>query len=572
MKHARPSNQASSSTSIFSVLVLLKASLSAVLLVSSQSGLMAAEPEGPDTLITAQDALKHQLITKIKTNFRGKTWYDSLMQKRLKDFYLAHNREPVWLTKTGLTPLAKQTITEIKKGHEYGLNVHDINFPSHDDIINSKPEQQADAELMFSRAVLIYAKRAKAGNLIPQTISRALDNSPVYPDPFIVLKSILQSKDLGQTLKSFHPKHPQYWALKQKLDTIRQIKGTQKKLVRIPPGGVIRPFDRHPQISLLRQRFELAVPVKDEAPLYPDDIYDSALVEAVKKFQSANGMRATGVINKTTRAKLNKGKPNQEKKILANMERWRWMPTEFGKTHIRVNIPEFKVRFTRNDKVVHTERIIAGKRSQKTPSFSDEMETVVFNPYWNVPQSIIWNEMGGVAPRGYESRVVNGRVFIRQPPGPRNALGVIKFLFPNKHSVYLHDTPTKNLFNRKVRAFSHGCMRLRDPLKMAEFVLADNGIDRKTIDKRIRSRRNQPVTLTNKIPVHVTYFTMWVNEDGTTTNFNDIYGHDKRVTAALAGRPMGLEPKQRINKQPISMVRKKKKKKPTNFISLFFYN
>jgi len=568
MKHARPLNQASTSTSLISASFLIKASLSAALVISAQSSLMAAEPEGPETLITAQDALKHQLITKIKTNFRGKTGYDSLVQKRLKEFYLNHNREPVWLTNSGLTPLAKQTIAEIKKGHEYGLNVHDIKFPPQD-MINGQPEQQADAELMFSRALLTYAKRAKAGNLVPQTVSRALDNTPDYPDPLNVLTSILDSKDLGQTLKSFHPKHPQYWALKEKLDTIRETKGTQKKLVRIPPGAVIRPFDRHPHIALLRERFEINVPVVDEVPLYPEDIYDSALVDAVKNFQAANGQRATGVINKTTRAKLNKGKPDQEKKILANMERWRWMPTEFGKTHIRVNIPEFKVRFTRNDKIVHTERVITGKRSQKTPSFSDEMETVVFNPYWNVPQSIIWNEMGGVAPRGYESRVVNGRLFIRQPPSPRNALGVIKFLFPNKHSVYLHDTPTKNLFNRKVRAFSHGCMRVRDPLKMAEFILEGNGINRKEIDKRIRSRRNQPVTLTNKIPVHVTYFTMWVNEDGSTAHYNDIYGHDRRVTAALEGRPMRLEPKQRINRQPVQMV-KKKKKKPTNFITLFF--
>ncbi len=570
MKHARPFNQAStlSPGSLIKAGTLSSCLSAVLLLLTNPSLVMAAEPEGPETLITAQDALKHQLIMKIKTNFRGKTGYDNLVQKHLKEFYLSHNREPVWLTKSGLTPLAKQTITEIKKGHEYGLNVHDINFPS-PEIINGKPEQQADAELMFSRAVLTFAKRAKAGNLVPQTISRALDNTPDYPEPLNVLTSILDSKDLEKTLKSFHPQHPQYWALKEKLDSIRQTKGSQKKLVRIPAGSVIRPFDRHPHIALLRQRFEIAVPVKDNSPLYPEDIYDSALVDAVKNFQAANGMRATGVINKTTRAKLNQGKPNQEKKILANMERWRWMPTEFGKTYIKVNIPEFKVRFTRDDKIVHTERVITGKRSQKTPSFSDEMETVVFNPYWNVPQSIIWNEMGGVAPRGYESRVVNGRLFVRQPPGPRNALGLIKFLFPNKHSVYLHDTPTKKLFNRKVRAFSHGCMRLRDPLKMAEFVLADNGIDRKTIDKRIRSRRNQPVTLKNKIPVHVTYFTMWVNEDGTATHYNDIYGHDKRVTAALEGRPMGLEPKKRINRQPLNMV-KKKKKKPTNFITLFF--
>lgn len=536
--------------------------------LASSSPLLAAEPDGPDMLITVEDALEHQLINKIKTTIRGKTDYDRKIQTGLKAFYIKHGRKPIWLNENGLTPKAKRAIAAIKNGHRYAVNVKDIQFPSQE-LIKGSPEQQADAELMISRAILTYTKRSKGGNLIPHKVSRFLDNKPEYPDPLNVLNRITSSNETEKHINAFHPTHPQFWALKKKLDEIRAKAGKEKPVVKIPPGSVIRPFARHPHIALLRKRLNVYVPNNKGKPLFPENIYDSALVDAVKNFQAGNGLRPTGIINKSTRAKLNKDKPNIEKKLLANMERWRWMPTDFGRTHIHVNVPEFIVRFTKNDKVVHEERVITGKPRNKTPSFSDEMETVVFNPYWNVPQSIIWNEMGGNAPRGYESRVVNGRVFIRQPPGPRNALGRVKFLFPNKHSVYLHDTPTKNLFNRKVRAFSHGCVRVRNPLKLAEVVLADLGIDKQNIKSRVSSGRNQRVELKTKLPVHMTYFTMWSNPDGSISHFNDIYGHDKRVALALNGRPMGLEPKQRIRSDPYSVMRKKRKKK-SNFITLFF--
>jgi len=549
--------------------VSVVASALMVLTIVNPTSLFSAEPDGPDIIITPEDALEYQLIGKIKTTIRGNTDYDRKIQKGLKAFYLQHDRKPVWLNKTGLTPIAQKAISEIKKGHEFGLNVHDIALPSQD-LINGQPEQRADAELMISQAIVAYAKRAKGGNLIPQKISRFLDNTPQYLDPLDVLTSVVNTNDMSKTFISYHPEHPQYWALKKKLDEVRAATGALKPKVIIPAGPIIRPFDRHEDIVLLRQRLNQPVPLTNGRPLYPQDIYDSTLVEVVKNYQSANNIKATGIINKTTRLRLNKRNINPEKKLLANMERWRWVPTSFGNNHIRVNIPEYLVRVTKNDKIIHTERVIIGKTKHKTPSFSDEMETIVFNPYWNVPQSIIWNEMGGVAPRGYESRTVNGRVFIRQPPGPRNALGRVKFLFPNKHAVYLHDTPTKSLFNRSSRAFSHGCMRLRDPLKMAEILLAPEGLTKKNVRSRVNSGRNQRIDLKNKIPVHVTYFTVWASEDGSIKHFNDVYGHDKRVVAALQGRPIGLEPRQKVKKRPLEVV--KKKKKPSSFISLFFSN
>lgn len=526
----------------------------------------AAEPDGPDMLITLEDALEHHLILKIKTSLKGKTAYDKQIRNDLTKFYQERDRKPIWFENDKLTKQANLIIKEIKNGTEYGMNVKDIKFPSNS-LIEGTSEQKADAELMMSRAVIEYARRAKGGQLIPQKISRALDNKPEYLEPMKVLNAVASSTDLKETFKGFQPKHKQFWALKEQLDLIRNATGSLKPIVKIPAGSVIRPYDRHPHIALLRKRLNVLVPTKNGKPLYPEDSYDSDLIKAVKKFQAYNNIRATGIVNKTTRARLNKGKPNREAQILANMERWRWVPTEFGNYHVRVNIPEYLVRVVKNDTIIHQERVVTGKIRHATPSFSDEMETIVLNPYWNVPQSIIWNEMNGVAPKGYESRVVNGRVFIRQPPGPRNALGRVKFLFPNKHSVYLHDTPSKSLFNRRTRAFSHGCVRVRDPLKLAEVLLAGEGFNRKSINARVAARRNQHIPLKTKIPVHLTYFTMWVNDDGKVNYFNDIYSHDKKVIAALNGRPLGLEPKQRIRKRPKVV---KKKPKPQNFYTLFF--
>lgn len=526
----------------------------------------AAEPDGPDMLITLEDALEHHLILKIKTSLKGKTAYDKQIRNDLTKFYQERDRKPIWFENDKLTKQANLIIKEIKNGTEYGMNVKDIKFPSNS-LIEGTSEQKADAELIMSRAVIEYARRAKGGQLIPQKISRALDNKPEYLEPMKVLNAVASSTDLKETFKGFQPKHKQFWALKEQLDLIRNATGSLKPIVKIPAGSVIRPYDRHPHIALLRKRLNVLVPTKNGKPLYPEDSYDSDLIKAVKKFQAYNNIRATGIVNKTTRARLNKGKPNREAQILANMERWRWVPTEFGNYHVRVNIPEYLVRVVKNDTIIHQERVVTGKIRHATPSFSDEMETIVLNPYWNVPQSIIWNEMNGIAPKGYESRVVNGRVFIRQPPGPRNALGRVKFLFPNKHSVYLHDTPSKSLFNRRTRAFSHGCVRVRDPLKLAEVLLAGEGFNRKSINARVAARRNQHIPLKTKIPVHLTYFTMWVNDDGKVNYFNDIYNHDKKVIAALNGRPLGLEPKQRIRKRPKVV---KKKPKPQNFYTLFF--
>jgi murein L,D-transpeptidase YcbB/YkuD len=243
------------------------------------------------------------------------------------------------------------------------------------------------------------------------------------------------------------------------------------------------------------------------------------------------------------------------------MEQWRWMPADLGDLYVWVNIPEFTLRVVKNGEVIHTERIIAGKTDTQTPVFSDEMQTIVLHPFWGVPESIkvkeLWPSLargGGVLQRHGLRLQRNGRdidpasvdwtradirnYHVYQPPGGGNVLGVVKFVFPNKHQVYMHDTPTKNLFGAAQRTFSHGCMRVRNPTRLAEVLLAeDKGWAPARVGELVRSGpQNNEIALSRKVPVHVTYFTAAVDEAGKPQLFADVYGHEQRVALALEER------------------------------------
>jgi murein L,D-transpeptidase YcbB/YkuD len=237
-------------------------------------------------------------------------------------------------------------------------------------------------------------------------------------------------------------------------------------------------------------------------------------------------------------AEVRKNQPSArlEGDILANMERWRWLPAEMGKRHVWVNVPEYKLRLVREGRPIHEARVIVGKPETPTPIFSDEMDHAIVNPSWYVPPSIFYNEFGGsaayAASRGYEvRRTRDGGISVRQPPGERNALGFIKFMFPNQHAVYLHDTPNRKLFGAEKRAFSHGCVRLDQPFRFGEFVLGSEWTE-----ARLRSligKGERTIRLPEKIPVHITYFTLMVDEKGELRQIADLYAVHNKVRVAL---------------------------------------
>lgn len=495
---------------------------------------------------------------------------DAAERRALIEFYAARADRPLWIDGNKLSAKAEAVIAEISRADEWGLDAKDFQLPeaiAPDGSETERRDQLANAEMMLSRAVLKYARYARGGRITApaKDLSSYLDRRPQLKEPATVLEEIAAADEADAYLRDLHPKHPQFAKLRAALAKIRNFgdDAQKEKQVRLPSEGPILSLGRrHPDVALLRERLKVPAPVI-EGEDKPAEVFDEALHEAVEAFQREAGISVDGVVGRRTRAALNGDSPTEvsEASIIANMEQWRWMPDDLGEFHIAVNLPEYTLRVVREGEVVHSERVIIGEVGKQTPVFSDEMETVVFHPVWGVPDSIKVNEIlpslarGGNALSRHNLRVqYNGRdidpqtidwsqsdirkFHIYQPPGGGNVLGQVKFLFPNKHQVYMHDTPTKNLFNASQRTFSHGCMRVRDPLRLAELILdEDRGWGSDKVQSLVRGGpTNNHVTLGRKVPVHITYFTVVANDDGTVTTFNDVYGHEKRIRLALEGR------------------------------------
>ena len=426
----------------------------------------------------------------------------------VQKFYEARKGAPLWVTETGLTANATALVAEIGKAGDYGLDAAAFKLP--DQLSwNASNSELANAEATISLAALKYARQARGGRVDPQALSVAIDRKAQLLAPAKVLEQLAASDKPDVTLRGFQPQNPQFELLRQKWLAVRA--GQQ---------------------------------VLDAAPA------DVAVVAETPK-------------SKKPAAAAPAAKPLSpealERKLLVNMEMWRWMPV-LGNHYIQPNIPEFLVRVVKDGHVIHSERIVTGQPDKMTPIFSDEMRIVVFKPFWNVPESIKYKEMmpqllrgASLAKSGYKADI-NGRpvdtgsidwrevdmreVHIYQPPGEANALGKVKFLFPNKHDVYLHDTPSKSLFNASSRAFSHGCVRVRDPLKLAEVLLgADKGWTRAQVEQQANNGpENTEIKLTTPVPIHLTYFTAWVDADGKLQTAKDVYGHENRVQLGLEGK------------------------------------
>ena len=407
--------------------------------------------------------------------------------------YRAREGRPIWMTPKGATAGALKAAAEIAKGGDWGLDASAFQIPvleaASPDGADLGPDAVADAEVQLSLAVLKYARHARGGRFEPTDITPYLDRKSPLREPASVLEQIAKATEPDAYLRKLNPQNPQFERLRQRYLAVRG----------------------------------------EPAP--------------------------------------RKG-PSEAERILANMEQWRWMPDDLGAFHIWVNIPEQLLRVVRDGRVIHTERIVVGKPDGQTPIFSNEMKHLIFHPFWGVPDSIKINEilpglrkgrsilarqglrlqLGGkdVDPSRFDwNRTDIRRFHVYQPPGRGNALGAVKFMFPNKHAVYMHDTPSKSLFKASVRAFSHGCMRVQHPVKFAELILAE---DQGMSPEQVRALagpdapENNQINLSRHIPVHMVYFTMRVEDSGKVSTFKDIYGHEERIRLALAGRMNLIKP------------------------------
>jgi L,D-transpeptidase YcbB len=536
----------------------------------------AVEPDAPQALINRTEAIRLAVQNRLSAKFTTTTDAKKGEQGALVEYYAVADQRLLWVDENGLTERGKAVMAEIEKADDYGLRASDYALP---DPAGFSPADAnatdwlADAETKISYAALRYARDARGGRIEPQRLTPNLDPTLALPNPTEVIESIAIRSDPAAYLRSFQPDQPQFEALRQKLIALRGGKTEEPApVVTIPEGPTLKWGVEHEQVALLRQRLDVPV---EQGSSGNEMLFDEAVLEAVKQFQRTHGIFADGMVGPGTRRVLNApnqrpsaGSPAQIRQILVNMERWRWLPHDLGAFYVMTNVPEFMLRVVKDDEPIFTTRVVVGKTNTQTPVFSNEMQTVVFGPYWNMPNSIKvgeirpylrqeaswffggggWNtsvlQRHGVRMR-YGSRDVDpstidwNRVDIRnfelyQPPGPGNVLGKVKFMFPNKHDVYMHDTPQKHLFANTIRAESHGCMRVQNPDQLASIIMQhDQGWSQARTRSAMDTAYDQQIPLRQKIPVYISYFTLKVNADGSVSTYGDLYGHDTRMATAL---------------------------------------
>lgn len=467
-------------------------------------------------------------------------------QEALVAFYGARQNMPVFVGLKGVDARGKAAIARFEAAGEDGLEPTDYAVPLPRP--GATAADLARTELKLAVAVLTYARHAQAGRFDPGRISALVTPVRDIPDPTAVLAKVAYAPDANAALAAFNPTHAGYRALKAQL---ARVTGQTPGVVAVPPGAQIRPGASDPRIPTLRTRLGITGRAAD------DNAYDPALVDAVKAFQEAAKIKPTGIIGPSTIAALNAGATpgggSLKSDVIANMERWRWLPRDLGEAYVMVNIPEFLVRIYQSGHEIHETRVVVGKPETPTPLLTREMQYIVVNPAWNIPPSIARNEMmpllrsdpSALARRGIEVvRNGSGGYSFRQVPSERNALGRIKFMFPNDHSVYLHDTPSKALFQNDRRAYSHGCVRVYEPLKFGEVIfnlgLPNDNWTQSRIGKMFGSSERY-VNLKQRFPVHIVYFNVVVDDAGRLAVREDLYGINAETKTLL-----GLTSKQRI--------------------------
>jgi murein L,D-transpeptidase YcbB/YkuD len=445
--------------------------------------------------------------------------------------YATHGNAPFWIDGKGWSEAARRLVARLERAGEDGLKPADYPLPAFE---ASDKGSLAEADVRLSGLAVLYARDARGARIDPRRLSKLITPTLYLPSATEVLSELTAVDDPGKALAAYNPPHEGYRRLKARLAEMREHQD-DTPLVRIPAGPALKLGMRDDRVPLVRARLGLG---PAEEP-----VFDRSTALALADFQKKAGLPANGVLSERTLAAL--GTPassRAEQDIVAQMERWRWLPPDLGQNHIMVNVPEFMVRVVRDGHVVHQTRAIVGKAETPTPIFSHRMDHVIVNPSWNVPPSILKKEfLPGLAAdpeyaakRGYVVTRRGGNISVRQPPGERNALGWIKFMFPNDHAVYLHDTPNRRLFASERRSFSHGCVRVENPFALADQVLGPDWSHERL--KRLIGSGERRINLPEPLAIHLVYDTIVVGADGRVTSFDDLYGFHRLVRQALESR------------------------------------
>lgn len=478
----------------------------------------------------------------------------------IEKFYGARDFAPVWSQGGSLTAAAKGVIARLKDAASDGLNPAD--YPVPDFAAATTPDTLADAELKLTASMFDYARQAQSGRMHWSQVSGDI-LYPEHPvDPNEVLAKVTTAADASAALDSYNPPQKLYKELKAKLAELRGqgngpvIEIADGPALKYTPAGKKQAeiVVEDPRVPQLRAKLGITENASDTR-------YDAAVAEAVRKFQNSAELKATGILDDKTVRAINA--PKRDKQIdvvLVNMERWRWLPRDLGApslgdAYVILNIPDYTLKVMQRGQQVWTTRVVTGKPgTHATPLLTETMKYITVNPTWNVPPSIVYNEY---LPALQQDPTVlqrmglkleqnrDGSVHISQPPGEANALGRIRFNFPNKFLVYQHDTPDKNLFARDERAFSHGCMRVQNPDQYASVLLNIAMPNEKYTPERIRSMYGKSeidLKFPTPIPVNITYQTAFVDDGGKLQFRKDVYGRDATMINILKnGRGKDLE-------------------------------
>jgi murein L,D-transpeptidase YcbB/YkuD len=520
----------------------------------------AAAPEPAKPAVVASGVNDQSVSDKLRDIVSGKQ-FDRVAPRKadragIEAFYKAHNYAPIWSHDGVASARAKSAIDYLAHADQVGLNAEDYPTPVFKSDMSA--DQLAEAELKLTQAALTFARHAQTGRVSWTRVSSDISFKEEAPDPAQVLSKLSDGDDAAKVLDAYNPPQPEFKALREKLAELRSGGNDEKKIevksaapqVRVPEGKILRPGMKDERVIALRKRLDVAG--DKNSPLYDDKV-----MEAVKAFQLSADLGSDGMLGPNTVRALNGQKVAEPKNrslqnkidtIVVNMERWRWYPRDLGDLHVIVNIPDFTLTLYDHDKVYWHTRIVAGKPGKTaTPLTTAEMKFITVNPTWNVPPSIIENEYLPALQEDPDAleriglkleQNPDGTVRIYQPPGAGNALGRIRFNFPNKFLVYQHDTPDKYLFARDKRAYSHGCMRVQNPETYATKLLSLVDPNEHYNEARIEKMYgNSEININFKKPVwvHLTYQTAFVDSDGKLQFRDDLYGRDARMIEIMKG-------------------------------------
>jgi murein L,D-transpeptidase YcbB/YkuD len=466
---------------------------------------------------------------------------------QVRRFYKTRDYQYAWITEEGLAEHT-QTFWSLYDQYQYYSGdsmLNDLTLKEQMELLQGEesdmlPEKElAGLEFRFTSFFLKFFNRAYKGSVDPEKLQWHIPRKKLN---VVDLLEELSDKDTTQ-LQNWLPVSTHYIALKKKVLHFKSLQQSEWPTLSLGTRKVLKPGDTARIIKDFKQRLAI---LGDLETMDTTSAYNEKFTSAVMSFQKRHGLNDDGIIGPAFMSAFNTPLEKKIEQMLINMERMRWMPEPKAGKRVVVNIPEFKLHVYQGAEDVLSMDVVVGKAANKTVIFSDRIKHVVFSPYWNLPQSIVRNEVlpGLKRDSTYLNRRQmeitgerNGLPVVRQNPGPDNALGRVKFIFPNKYLIYLHDTPAKQLFQRTTRAFSHGCIRLGDPFALAANLLVDRPEWASQKIKAAMSANTELwVNIKDPVPVYITYFTSWVDTSGKLNFRKDIYGHDERLASHLIKR------------------------------------